>query len=367
MNRPDPIRLLAQARPVDLDGSSAPPAELTTIMAHARRRPAAARSRRGFVLGLAGTAALAAVTVAAVAATQLGGPPGPSPRAEPPPRVLSASDLLLAAASRVEPESGNGRYWVHRMIDWRLDQARAATGDFVVVVRSRWESWSAMTTGELSWFINQPLSVRPATPADEEAWKRAGSPDEITLDGKRGRASVSMPVGEGRRLGYSVDSNGRSFSFGHGVLSLAEVRALPADPAQLRAALLRHRNPDVARDETAYLFDAASHLIVRLPVTSEVRAAAYRLLSGLPGIRAETGVKDVTDRAGVAVVQPDTDAIGGSLERWLIIDPGNGRALATEVRYTRPAGPLAWVPPGAVYQSRVVENAGWSNDAPPAP
>jgi hypothetical protein len=169
------------------------------------------------------------------------------------------------------------------------------------------------------------------------------------------------------------------------LLSAAGLRALPADPARLRALILRGFSPPgqvVNKEE--YLFEMTPALLT-LPVTPAVRAALYRMLAGLPGVRSLGPVTDAGGRAGVAVAlsgrysgcgQESALHSGGGteerptfascvVEQRLVIDPASGMPLAQELRYAGLPPGQHWSAPDGLFSFRLFRAAGWTGASPP--
>ncbi|MEO3892525.1 hypothetical protein [Nonomuraea sp. B5E05] len=98
------------------------------------------------------------------------------------------------------------------------------------------ETWVSQVPGKPTWFINQNLGIKPATPQDEEAWRAAGSPHSWTYPGttvtKRGksfktRSKPGEPVAT-RVHGDAIDSSvGKP-------MTRAALSGLPTTPDGLR-------------------------------------------------------------------------------------------------------------------------------------
>jgi hypothetical protein len=91
--------------------------------------------------------------------------------------------------------------------------------------------------------------------------------------------------------------------------------------------------------------------VLDLPVTSQVRAAAYKMIAGLKGITTLGTVTDQHGRKGVAVAYTRRGDAGALGQTRLIIDPRTGHALAKEswwlgARDSSWATPLSSAPPG---------------------
>lgn len=129
-----------------------------------RSRPArrAARASRwgAFGVGLLGAAAAMAVVI------------GGSGTSEPKP-ILSASQILLAAANSVSTTPQDGKYWVLSGVSGH--ERRDPTDAYTLRSNQSIEIWLPRADGQQTWMIRQDLGVKPATPKDDAAWRAAGS------------------------------------------------------------------------------------------------------------------------------------------------------------------------------------------------
>ncbi|MEU9831636.1 CU044_5270 family protein [Streptosporangium sp. NPDC048047] len=405
----DPIDRLRAARPAHLGDDSpvderARTAELTRAMAQPRdaRQVRRTRGRRTITrpawgLGLAGV--VAAVTAVAVTVTGTGGTAPPpsaartgqaasspdSSRSSPGDGQvrLSARTVLLAAAHRAARRpDGTGAWW--HTVSVRRTLFRAEGADYTVADRQRTESWTPSATGpeQRQHSSSQSLGARPATPGDEAAWREAGSPAEIpvVVPGKKG-AKLSLPTEPGtvqKGPGSALPDGDKVFWLGRNV-SVRDLRALPSEPDALRAWLLRSykghgtESSSTPMSRDAWLFTVTTGLIADMPVTPEVRGAAFRMLAGLASIEVARDVVDTEGRAGTAVTidEPEASAMGkaaagddGILRTRLVFDERTGQALATERVVVRPGGLQAGTDPGTVWNSDVVLESGWTDDGP---
>lgn len=157
--------------------------------------------------------------------------------------------------------------------------------------------------------------------------------------------------------------------------SLAQLAALPTTADGLRAFFLAHQggatNPRPGGTANEWVADAATYMLATEPVPPAVRAAAYELLAGLPGVRNAGPATDPLGRLGTAVVLPVRTL--GFFATWynqvasgtvfeVIIDPGSGQLLAVE-RVLARRGP-AGLRKGAVVDWTAVKSAGWTDHAP---
>ncbi|REE97043.1 CU044_5270 family protein [Thermomonospora umbrina] len=347
------------------------PSERTTAEGRARllaeiadpgRATAPARRRRfslprwGLGLGLAGvTAAAVAVAVAVSGTTPADPPPGKQSATD-----LSARAVLLAAAERAESiPVAQGRYWhVKRMyaISLRVGPER---NPYTMERLNIEETWTDRKGR--SWTGHREVGARPKTPADAEAWKRDGSPTRWDL----GPADT---VQGGRSYLYGTPRPGtvvamdppHGFYLYDGLISFEELRRLPADPKRLSARLLdAGRGGDLTgfgRD--VVLAGALANLLAGVPVTPEVRAAAFRALAALPSARGLGAVKDPQGRPGVGI-----GIAQGGLTLRMIVDPRTSFILSSTAAEARRARPGV---SGKERETAFLE-VGWTDTKPGVP
>ena len=380
---PNVLDLLAKARPARLDpppnGGEHTAQAVAGIVANASaaegdaavgwlRRPA---RQRVALLGALGVAAVAAVTAVAVAVAGSGAAPRNAPDAAPDvasPAMqapMDASRLLLVAAERSEETpSSSGRYLNIQTESGSAVPVEAADGTYTMFAKSGGHYWLARSSADSSWAIAQSLGAAPATPSDEAAWRRNGSPAVIRVTEPK---PFDLRIAPGKVYGNTVDA-AHLFALGDRNVSQAELDALPTDPAGLRSALLSRSDGgggDMPTDRDQWLFTVAASLVIELPVSNEVRAAAYRMLATLPGVRELGVVHDMHGRPGQAVAFQQDSGGNGRFEVRLIIDPDTGQALGREMRAVEPRGSWSWIAPGALATYVVVLVSKNTNDNPP--
>jgi hypothetical protein len=375
--------LLADARPDRLDpGADRDGLDITTITQYPQE-VSAARSvgrrytRRWALAGLVPVAAAAAVVVAVVLTTGSGGVPatvtGPvaqSGRSDPAgPATLSAQQILLTAARHSQPDTATGgRYWVTRTELGGSRVVGPASRRYTVLTRTSQETWLPSSQNDDGWAFGQELSTAPASPADKAAWRADGSPSGWTEPVPSGMPAGTKPIvikaagGPPFTRKFQGDTTADSFLVGGQQMSRAELAALPTDPAALKALLLR-KHAGRVDDTTEYLFYSADSIVLQLPVSSQVRAAAYRMLAGLSGVTALGTMKDAHGRAGQAVGYTRRGDGGTLGQTRLIIDPNTGQALAQE---TWDLGKSGSVTGATLSGYTLVLSVGWRNDSPPA-
>ncbi|MBO2458362.1 CU044_5270 family protein [Actinomadura violacea] len=355
----DTAAALAKVRK-DIDGGAEP----------RRARGLAVPSRRRWIGGFGLTAVTAA---AAVAVSLWGTAPGPDRhRATPPPPA--ARTVLLAAARQADLQDDTmGEYWHDASVSRLYYRMHAPTGDYTVVWARRSEGWTPSDPAGRDCGRRQDLGTRPAGSADEAAWRRAGSPAAFTIPtGRKGFAPMTLKLAAGPSTTTcrSLPRDGTIFSLG-GNVTMKDLRSLPADPDRLRRLLIQRfgragaDTEPLTRTKTgdSWLFSVARDIILDMPVTPRVRAAAFRMIADLPSVRTIGPVRDAEGRRGTAVAI-DEHTSGGDLEHRLVIDEASGRALAYEQVVLRPAGENAGRAPGSLINSVVNLAAGWSGTAP---
>ncbi|MEV0614369.1 hypothetical protein AB0I81_13670 [Nonomuraea sp. NPDC050404] len=107
------------------------------------------------------------------------------------------------------------------------------------------------------------------------------------------------------------------------------------------------------------LADNVVRLLVYAPVTSETRAAAYRLLASLPGMSAAGRVTDVLGRSGecleYASAEYPVSRYAGQTRTRLVIDPATGMPLSIETRTA---------PDGRLLEYTAIRESVWTDDNP---
>ncbi|MEV4222088.1 CU044_5270 family protein [Nonomuraea sp. NPDC049725] len=292
-----------------------PPADHATVMAARARVLGGARGRRPVWprVALAAVAVSAVIAVGFVAVPLLG---GTGVRTATVPTVPAADAVLDAAAGRLAAQPpGTGAWWRREMV--RVSRVRTAT--YTVEQRARDVLWASRDRKVGYRHQRGPVSAEPLTAADRQAWKAAGSPDlcDDCLPGK----IYFTPL----------------------KLTTTPVMRLPAEPGALKAEILRATD---GRAPEAWLWGASAWLLLDAETTPATRAALYRVLAGLPGVRVEDGVTDLDGRTGVALTYGEASA-----RQQIVIDRDSGRLLAIQ----ESDGSSAYL----------VKRLGWTDD--PAP
>ncbi|TMQ99987.1 hypothetical protein ETD83_17620 [Actinomadura soli] len=384
----DVLRTLREARPAELDPDVPVDArvrqmELARAMAAgpgpdgARTRKAGRRRVRP-VWGIGLSAAVAAGVLAAVIVVPSGDDGAGTPRAgHGAGQLLDAKTVLLTAAEKADGRTDTMRaYWHTVTISSHTHTVGQGDGRYSVTVRERHETWTPGDPGGKVYGREQYLGAKPATAADEAAWRRAGSPGTFELRipispgskiTKPYRAKLAPASQQPPKVSVSplVDGD-KVFWLGRNV-TMRQLRSLPSDPKRLKAELIRwYEGHDTESDRpmgaAEWLYRVASGMVMSMPVPPEVRAAGFRMLAGLPGVRSAGRVTDPQGRAGDAIAVDDTTP-GGVIRDQMIIDLASGTALARgNVMVKAVAG--SDVPTGRTMSSEVVLTAEWTDSAP---
>ncbi|MFG1703970.1 CU044_5270 family protein [Nonomuraea sp. M3C6] len=378
----NPIDELRAARPAHLDDRPVDERTRSAEISYAMSGPRQARSRRKVVRpvwGLSLVGAAAAVTAVAVVLSGNGAAPAPRApddggpiAASAAPRVqLSARDVLLAAAEKADRQpGGSGAYW--HTVSVTRSLLTAKQGGYLVMDQSRSEGWTPSAIGGDQWGSNQSLGARPATEADRKAWEQAGSPPEIevVVPGK-GKGALALPTSEGRaKTSHTplVDGD-KVFWLGRNV-TMKDLRGLPSEPGKLKKWLVASyaghdtESSSEPMSQDAWLFRVSVGLITDMPVTPEVRGAAFRMLADLDSVELVENVTDAEGRQGTAVSVEEHTKGAGVLENRLVFDESTGRALANESVVVKPGGFQAGFEPGTVWHSIALIEAGWTDSKP---
>jgi hypothetical protein len=391
----DEFELLGRARPVE-PPSAATVATARNALLHLTQAPEGAVSRRAprlhrrvLVPVAAGVLAILSVALAAMPQGNPAPPPATSgpvgdPADDPagdPAGDSTARTLLLAAAEKAltEPAPGKAAYWVSTRVQGVLIEVGEPGNRYAVMGRTTQTWWHSMTAGKDGVVVTQWSGAAPASDADRAAWAKAGSPSSWPMDQPPGcppDPSQTWTMTSGTPTGVRIGD--RQFTILGEPVSADQIRRLPTDTAALRGWLLKIiRKQGLAKDGEAavakMLFAGLTNLLFTTPVPPAVRAAAYRVLAQVPGVRSLGPTTDPEGRKGVAISIDTNDVAeeqradsGGPTEVRLLFDPATGRTLSTQTRAVRPADYRSWVPAGAVVDYDALTGERWTDDRPPA-
>ncbi|GLY76706.1 CU044_5270 family protein [Actinoallomurus iriomotensis] len=333
-----------------------------------RSDPAPRRRRRGFTIPLVSVAATAAAAVTAVAVLAPGGSgdgvaPGHGGRG------AASGNVLLAAATSAE-KAPTGRYWhTETVIGQIYGVGKSAANSYEVDARQRSITWVGQD-GKGSLAIVDELG-HPVAAKDMIKWRQAGSPEMVDVPNPDGTGVVTQVEMSTQASRSPRTTPARPFDGDYFGLSAEQVAQLPTDAKALENTLLNLRGnwhavsstPEKqpirslrGAERTRALSEVASTLLSKAPAPPRVRAAAFRMLATLPGVKVGGTATDPMGRTGGVVSMPmvTTMPLGlytapkqlGTYERQWIIDPAGGRLLAIrDLVATPPHGSRA-LPPG---------------------
>jgi len=322
-----------------------------------------------FALGATAVGAAGAVVIVSLGA---GGKPVTPGHSSLPAGLLTgqpARPFLLAMAAKAEQQKA-GRYYCTTEVQgdrepvgsgdrvlprpWVTGPDRVPTSapeGFKYALTRRYQITQCTRVSDVTRYAVslQYLGARPASLADARAWRRDGSPDQW----RRGDGILSARPGPASKI--------NSVKHGTGDFGGKNDLWLPADPARLRAIFLAHPQPGAKGRNNAIVAGALT-VMNGDSVRPAVRAAAFRVLAGLPGVRMQPGVTDPEGQTGTAVWQ---DSWVGAYLRYettfVIIDPQTGNMLGSE---TVAQTPVAGAVPGTVLYYSATTSARWTNQLP---
>ncbi|MGW0711546.1 CU044_5270 family protein [Streptomyces sp. NPDC002643] len=360
----DVLHRLTAARPAHLDPGLPTPSpvrdeELATAMSRprsTRRERATARPRRVSRPVVSG---LALATATAVAALVISDATPEKPGSSASAMSGSGSGILLAAASHVERQpAGSGTYWY---VEEHAGSLHKVPGrNYSIDVRAEQRYWTAAKNKYWSQYVDS--GARPATKADEAAWKADGSPTSWKLtNGTDGADGIVTYAGKGE-IQHDAPG-GRADSVPYGEVPLRLLPTLPTDAKALRKRLSALVDKDYNAPEKVLdriVASIAVQLATSLPSSPALRAAAYRLLAAEPGVRSLGDVKDHTGRTGYAVALPSP--YESAPEIRLIFDKSTGMPLGTETVATQGGDGVS---KGDLLSYTTITSMKWTDEAPP--
>lgn len=228
------------------------------------------------------------------------------------PAAAALMRIALRVEARPSPHIGPGQAWY-------VDERGAYLDGVDAIVPPRGFSYMAASTHR-EWIACNGAShvIRTDGPprfldgADRQAWIAMGRPHT------------------GGTLNIR-DHSPHPFALLGGQANCAGVRAMPTDPAAIRAVLASNTRYEQVSPAYAEL-DAIAETLRNAPLSSRQAAALYRAAAGIEGIELLGPARDHTGRRGLAIAADDT-VNGGRLE--LIIDPRTGLLLGDDERALR--------------------------------
>jgi len=159
------------------------------------------------------------------------------------------------------------------------------------------------------------------------AWRAAGSPP----------------------LGRAINQD-----FGPQKLSFEDLSRLPTDPSAL-ASVIRERAQRADPPLYDEMFVIVGDLLREQTAPPQVRAALYKVVSGIPGVELVGQVHDRADRQGVAVAKTSTYT-GVKRRHVLIFDPRTSALLAEEDVILEPVSWIDTKPPVVIGYATYLES-----------
>ncbi|TDE58821.1 hypothetical protein E1295_04250 [Nonomuraea mesophila] len=332
--------------------------------ASVRSRP----RRRRRVVTLGAIAAAAAVT-AALTVTGVGRTPVP-PAAE---GELSARTILLAAAERAEAEP-EGRFWRVHGVEALAGLVEGAE-PYTVAVPQEWDAWYPRAKEGTDVVFERTLPARPLTQQDRATWERAGSPTSFTYrDGRY--VAAGAPTGTGwkerrttpedlwrtvsRICAQQPDPRSCEEDAAEAAAKAPERRAMAADPSRFQEWLFP---PGAGSWSAADKLQRGFSFLLSEAASAEIRAATFRLLADLPGVRTAKGVTTSDGRGGIAIAADGEMRDGSAAFQYTIIfEPKTYRLLGD--RKIVKDGSFRGLGPGTLVQQTDVYTAGWTSEEP---
>lgn len=324
------------------------------------------RPRRSFkipMMGVAATAAAAAVAAGVLVAVQPDDGSAPARKA---PAAPQGNVLLAAATSALK--APNGKYWHTKTVSGEVYAVGKSRADhYKVDSRQGSEAWTERNGKGRSTHIE--YADVPLTAQDRKKWEAAGSPKWVRIPDPDGAADeVFLDMSEASAGGPPHWMPADDQYYG---MTPQRIAALPTEPKALENALLDLNGdwhayaPDGdkepmralrGRERIRALTDVAGTLLSTAPSPPAVRAAAFRMLAAQPGVKAEGKAADPMGRTGAVVSLPleTTTPLGlftapkqlGTYRRQWIIDPANGTLLAIRDLVAKPPHGSRPLPPG---------------------
>ncbi|MDR8411881.1 CU044_5270 family protein [Nonomuraea sp. 3-1Str] len=313
------VRDLLPAPPLSPEVERAGRERLAVAFSQERvRRGRRAARWSALALGVAGAAA-AAIVITHITPASVPAPYGAAVQAD-------GKRFLLVAAGSVAAMPDEGAWWGSTEVHGQ--QFHEPGGRYVLRESESVETWIPADPEGRTWYRHTPQGIKPATPQDETAWVADGSPTSWTYDkpSETGRSGVVRSEPGEQRTWSTEDWDFRILTAGKPLTKMSEV---PDTPEGLKALI-------AADDRTT--IDTAARLLFFAPVTSETRAAAYRLLASVPGVTAVGQMTDALGRAGQAIEYESGEFAPpnyrGATRTRLVIDPTSGKPLSIETRST---------------------------------
>ncbi|WP_186403860.1 CU044_5270 family protein [[Actinomadura] parvosata] len=363
----DEFDLLARCFP------TTPPSPEVAERAHARLTAVmsepSGRLRRRQALWpwtVAATAGIITAVIALIASLT----PAPRPAARqatgtvPPPSLTpaDANKTLLriadSVAQRANQPNRTGAYWRLQQLSDTLMRVKAGKRTFNILAGYRYNLWLPIDQRNSAQVLRYEY-VRPATPADEQIWRAAGSPLMVHRIGCLIKNCPLMRVTNAPWDCVYERPPKRPFSN----LTFEDLAALPADLDELRKAMREFWQADNGQS-----FGFFVSRLLNAPISPAVRATALRLLAELPTTEVGEQIIDPLGRPGLTVSFNKSEEFSNRFgtddavrQRYItILDPRTGILLTDFASIaTESADGLAR---DTYVQYNALEEMGWTNN-----
>lgn len=322
---------------------------LAAILAATGSRPDRRRRRvKRWALGGIAAATACGTAVAVTLTLVSGGPPGPRGTTAVGPTVrrtvskpaLTARQVLLLAAAHVAKTPTSGKYWYLNAKTGTVLPAGTKAHPYNIVSKGSLRVWYPRVPGVLAWTSDgyttpgfQSGHATPLTSADWAAWRAVGSPagwfPNTNWPGHPYEFTIRPAPPSQYSWNYGDGVVGYIEGDLHG-LTAAQLARLPASAAGLRAYLFARvdRYLPQMKPGATLVWTMALDLLMD-PVSSQVRAAAFRVMATIPGVKVLGMVRDPFGRHGYGLRLDGFRQYGS--DGWIgaVINPATGLLLDT--------------------------------------
>ncbi|MEU8245123.1 hypothetical protein [Nonomuraea sp. NPDC048916] len=243
---------------------------------------------------------------------------------------FATTDAYAPGSAAVTAES---QYWYVKTVQLRTHERQVGGKEkYWVVQQEANEEWTDREGR--SWRAHRSLGVRPKSAADMAAWKRDGSPQQWSY--RTEGMLVKLSATPGKAVVRPVKNTG--WWLGERKLSFQDIQTLPATSKELEKWLAKAsaEGDDPVRPENfdVWVKGAYTSLLYKLPAPKPVRAAAYKALSGKPGVKSTSQGRDLVrltytekDAKSQATFGVDVDTAAMTVKRTTLATIHNGQPL----------------------------------------
>lgn len=158
-------------------------------------------------------------------------------------------------------------------------------------------------------------------------------------------------------------------------MSWKQQERVASDPTRLKALLFpwiakeAQVKPQARREITrnpANELSASFQILTNQASSPKLRAAIFKLLADIPGVRPIGTVHDLKGRTGIALAARGTTLGGadGVFDYQLILDPKTHRILGDQRVVVRAGDLYPGMRPGTVVERSAIQGPDWTNEAP---